>query len=85
MMNDLFVSGSRYVTSVEACEGAKRLIENVDKGKIELETLPNSYRKFTGELEEADYTSYSAFINSANGYNLLSVLEEEDARDYVEL
>ena len=47
--------------------------------------LPNSYRRFTGQLEEEDYIAYCRYVESLNGQKLFDRLEKADGKDYVEL
>jgi hypothetical protein len=71
--------------SQEAEKGAEHLIERIESGEIGIEVMPNSYAQFTGELEENDYLSYCRFMESAKGYRLIQLLEEEDERKLFEL
>lgn len=71
---------TRLISSSAAETGASRLLENIRSGYIRQPVLPNKYPKFTGKLEEKDYTSYCRFIGSANGLKLLKKLEEQDER-----
>lgn len=68
----------------KAEDGARRLLEKIENGNIQMDILPNQYSRFTGDLEEADYISYDRFLKSVNGQKILKMLEEENARDFVE-
>lgn len=79
------MSPSRSMRSVEAERGAERLVERLENGKMGMEVMPNVFKQFTGELEERDFQSYCRFLESANGYKVIQMLEEEDARKLFEL
>ena len=85
MNMDTFFGNARLLNSVKAEEGAKHLIEKIEKGTLEMDVLPNRYARFSGELEEKDYVSYCRFLESSNGKKILDMLEEEDARRFIEL
>lgn len=85
MKMDSFWENKRIMCSVQAEEGAMRLIENVRNRTLPMDILPNRYDKFSGELEQEDYISYCRFLESLNGQKVLDMLEEEDAGEYVEL
>ena len=76
---------NKILNSHEAEEGAKHLFDKIERGILTMDILPNNYEKFSGRLEEEDYISYCRFIKSANGKKVLSMLEEQDARDLVKL
>ena len=82
---NLLNGNAKILSSVEAEIGAQNLISKVKNGELVMDVLPNFYPKFTGELEEADYIGYSRFISSQNGNKIINMLEEEDAREYIEL
>lgn len=75
----------RLLHSVKAEQGAARLLEAIDNEEMFMEVLPNSCEQFTGEREERDYISYCRFLESVNGKKVLQMLEEEDARERIEL
>lgn len=79
MMNSYFGT-KKILTSVESEQGANRLLQRLKTGKLQMEILPNSYKRFSGELEEEDYISYCGFLSSYNGQMILDMLEEEDGR-----
>lgn len=85
MNMDSFYGKTRILSSVAAEEGAKCLVEKLESGTLGMDVLPNKYASFSGELEEQDYISYCHFLKSSNGKKVLSMLEEEDAAEYVEL
>lgn len=76
---------SRVLHSLEAEEGAKRLLERIENADMGMEVLPDSFEQFSGELEEKDYVSYCEFLNSANGKKVINILEEKDERQLFEL
>ncbi|MDO4328523.1 MAG: hypothetical protein Q4C66_04205 [Lachnospiraceae bacterium] len=80
-----FWGKSRILNSIKAEKGAERLMEKISNGSLAMDVLPNSYAKFSGELEEKDYISYCDFLKSANGKKVIHMLEEEDAGKCVEL
>lgn len=84
-MEDFFGKDNKILCSLEAEEGAKRLMENIKSRALAMDILPNKYERFTGKLEEEDYITYCRFLESSNGRKVLSMLEEEDAGNFVEL
>ncbi len=80
-----FFGNTKILGSVEAESGAKRLIEKIENRDLAMDVLPNRYARFSGKLEEQDYVSYCRFLESSNGKKVMKMLEEEDARDFVEL
>lgn len=80
-----FFGNRKLLCSVEAEEGANSLINNLENNTLQMDILPNRYERFSGELEEKDYVSYCRFLKSSNGTKVLDMLEEEDARNLVEL
>lgn len=85
MNMESFFGNPKLLGSPEAEKGAKRLIENLKNGSLQMDVLPNKYEKFAGKLEEADYVSYCHFLKSSNGKKVLNLLEAEDARNFVKL
>ena len=85
MKMDSYWGNVKILCSVQAEEGAARLIENIRNGDLPMDILPNRYDRFSGKLEEEDYVSYCRFLESSNGKKVLNMLEEEDAAKYVEL
>lgn len=83
-MNSFF-GNTKILNSAEAEAGAKRLIRKIENEELKMDILPNRYVRFSGELEEKDYISYCNFLKSDNGRKILRMLEENDARNYVEL
>lgn len=71
--------------SSKAEEGARQLFTKIENDVLKMDILPNQYSRFTGDLEEADYISYGRFLKSVNGQKILKMLEEENARNFVEL
>lgn len=71
--------------SQKAEEGAQQLFEKIENDTIRMDILPNQYARFTGEFEEADYITYSRFLQSVNGQKVLKMLEDENAGNFVEL
>ena len=78
-MNTYFKT-RKILTSVESERGADRLLQRLRTGELQMDILPNSYKRFNGELEEEDYVSYCGFLSSCNGQMILDMLEEEDGR-----
>ena len=76
---------AKILSSVEAENGAHEMIKKIRNEELTMDVLPNFYPKFTGELEEADYVGYNRFLSSRNGNMVINMLEEEDAREYIEL
>lgn len=85
MKMDSFWGREKILCSVQAEEGAARLIENIQNRTLSMDILPNRYARFSGELEQEDYVSYCRFLESMNGQKVLDMLEEEDAGEYIEL
>ncbi|MCM1498534.1 MAG: hypothetical protein NC124_08715 [Clostridium sp.] len=85
MSMNVFLGTSKLLCSAEAEAGAKRLVERIQSGDLAMDVLPNNYEKFSGDLEEKDYVSYCGFLKSSNGRKVINILEEEDARNTVEL
>lgn len=75
----------KLLCSAEGEAGAVRLLEKLRNGELEKEVRPNTYPRYTGELEEEDYLSYCRFLGSVNGKRVLSRLEEQDGRECIEL
>lgn len=71
--------------SPKAEDGARKLFTKLENDAIKMDILPNQYSRFTGDLEEADYISYGRFLKSVNGQKVLKMLEEQNARNVVEL
>lgn len=83
-MNMNTITGKvRMLNSEEAEKGATHLLEKLDDGRLSMDILPNSYAKFSGELEESDYISFCDFLISSNGKKIIKMLEEEDAGNKV--
>lgn len=78
-------NAKKLLCSAESEAGAIRLLEKLRNGELEKEVRPNDYPRYTGELEENDYLSYCRFLGSINGKRVLSRLEAQDGRDYIEL
>lgn len=76
---------STLLNSVEAERGATDLVRKIEEGKLTMDILPNTFPRFSGKLEEDDYISFGKFLKSINGKRVLRMLEEEDARKFVEL
>lgn len=76
-MNSYF-KNKKILTSVESEQGAEHLLHRLRTGELQMDILPNSYKRFSGELEEEDYISYCDFLSSYNGQMVLDMLEEED-------
>lgn len=85
MKMEPFFSKEKILNSQEAESGAKNLIHKLNSRHLEMDIMPNTYPRFTGELEEEDYISYCRFLESYNGKQILSILEEENATEYIEL
>lgn len=85
MSSTPFYKIPKLLSSVEAEAGADHLLERLQMGCLGMEVLPNSYPKFTGQLEEEDYVSYCRFLASSNGKKLFKVLEVQDGRKCIEL
>lgn len=85
MSNRPFYKVPKLLSSVAAEAGADRLLLRLQTGSLKLDVLPNSYPRYTGQLEEEDYVSYCRFLTSSNGKKLLKVLEVQDARKCIEL
>lgn len=75
----------KFPSSVQGECGADRLLERLSCGQLCMDVLPNSYRRFTGQLEEEDYIAYCRYVESLNGQKLFDRLEKADGKDYVEL
>lgn len=75
----------RLLTSPRGESGADHLLARLSSGALQMDILPNSYPRYTGQLEEEDYLSYSRFLRAANGQRLLAKLEENDGNKYGEL
>ena len=84
-MNMTSFWNNRFLNSEEAELGAERMFQQVRNKKLRMDILPNSYKRYSGELEENDYISYCNFLQSSNGRKLLKNLEEENARSIVKL
>lgn len=76
---------AKILHSVKAEQGAERLLEKIESEEMAMEVLANASEQFSGEREEKDYISYCQFLESVNGKKVLQMLEEEDARECVEL
>lgn len=85
MSNRPFYKIPKLLSSTAAEAGADRLLLRLQTGSLKLDVLPNSYPRYTGQLEEEDYVSYCRFLASSNGKKLLKALEEQDARKCIEL
>lgn len=85
MRMDSFFGSNRMLCSTDAEDGAKRLIEKIEDGALQMDVLPNRYDKFSGELEERDYVSFCRFLESSNGEKVLNMLEVDDAGSFIEL
>ena len=82
-MNMTSFGNNRFLNSKEAELGAERMIQRMRNKKLGMDILPNSYDKYNGKLEKADYISYCKFLQSVNGRNLLRNLEEQNAGNFV--
>lgn len=80
-----FYGKTGVLHSSKAEEGASRLFKKIEDDVIKMDILPNQYSRFTGDLEENDYITYSRFLKSVNGQKVLKMLEEQNARNFVEL
>ncbi len=85
MNENISFGKTRLLCSQKAEEGAERLIDRIERGQLLMDIMPNQYARFSGELEEQNYVSYCRFLHSFNGKKILSMLEEEDARNSIEL
>ena len=85
MTNRPFYKIPKLLSSTAAEAGADRLLLRVQTGNLKLDVLPNSYPRYTGQLEEEDYVSYCRFLASSNGKKLLKVLEVQDARKCINI
>lgn len=85
MKMNTFFGNTKILSSVEAEAGAKDLMDKIRDKDLTMDILPNQYARFSGELEEQDYISYCHFLESSNGKKVLQMLEEEDARNAIEL
>ena len=54
---------------------AEHLIDKMKNNYIEMETLPNSYENFTGELELEDFLSFCQFLESRKGKTILELVD----------
>ena len=75
----------RLLTSPRGESGADHLLARLSSGALQMDILPNSYPRYTGQLEGEDYLSYSRFLRAVNGQRLLAKLEENDGNKYGEL
>lgn len=80
-----FYKLAKLTCSVQSEQGADRLLERLRSGQLRMDVLPNSYPRFSGQLEEEDFIAYCRFLESLNGQKLLDRLEKADGRDYAEL
>lgn len=76
---------SRFLTSQRGETGADRLLARLNSGALQMDILPNSYPRYTGQLEEEDYVLYSRFLRAVNGLKLLAKLEEHDGNKCAKL
>lgn len=70
------------LSSAEGEAGADRLLVRIKNNDLGVDILPNTYPKYTGQLEEEDYLSYCRFLGCVNGKKLRRVLEVQDAREH---
>lgn len=75
----------RLLTSQRGESGADHLLARLNSGVLQMDILPNSYPRYTGQLEEEDYLSYGRFLRATNGQKLLVKLEEHDGNECIEL
>ena len=75
----------KLLSSVSGEAGADRFIVRLRSGDLGMDVLPNSYPKYTGQLEEEDFVSYFRFLTSSNGKKIINLLEVQDAGKYVKL
>lgn len=68
--------------SSAAQNGARHMEEKLNSGRLMLDVLPNSFRRYSGELENQNHVSFCTFLKSRNGRNVLSMLDEEDELHY---
>lgn len=80
-----FYKIAKLPSSVRGEHGADHLLERLRNGQLRMDVLPNSYPRFTGQLEEEDYIAYCRYIESLNGRKLFDRLEKADGKDYAEL
>lgn len=80
-----FYKVSRLLTSQRGEVGADHLLERLISGALQMDILPNNYPRYTGQLEEEDYLSYSRFLRATNGQKLLAKLEEHDGNEHTKL
>ena len=85
MSNLPFYKIPKLLSSAEAEAGADRLLRRIHTENLGLDVLPNSYPRYTGQLEEEDYISYCRFLASSNGKKLLRILEVQDDGKCIEL
>lgn len=85
MKMESFFANTKLLCSEKAESGARRLVENLENGTLQMDILPNRYERFSGKLEEEDYVSYCRFLKSSNGKRVLNMLEVDDAGDFVKL
>ena len=71
--------------SQKAEEGARQLFEKIESDTLRMDILPNQYERFSGALEEEDYSAYNRFLQSVNGQMVLKMLEEENAGNFIKL
>lgn len=76
---------SKLTSSVQGEDGADRLLERLRSGQLRMDVLPNSYPRFTGQLEEEDYIAYCRYLESLNGKKLFDRLEKADGKNHIEL
>lgn len=76
---------SRLLTSQRGEVGADHLLARLISGALQMDILPNNYPRYTGQLEEEDYLSYSRFLRAKNGQKLLAKLEEHDGSEHTKL
>ncbi|MCL2147474.1 MAG: hypothetical protein FWH52_06675 [Synergistaceae bacterium] len=74
--NYFYKSTNGYAHSAEAITGAEELLAQIKNGSIEADLLRNSFKEFSGELEQDDFLSFCRFIRSHNGKLVFSALED---------
>ena len=69
---------STILHSLNAREGAERLVNKLINHELMMDILPNSYEQYNGELEQSNFVSYCNFLKSRNGRIVLDMLDKED-------
>lgn len=75
----------KLLTSVEAGEGANRLIFSLRTGQSLDQAVSSVDPSIIGKMEEDSYTAYCRFIVSTNGKKLVKKMEVQDGRNICKL